>query len=100
VPPVGFSVCQDSRSEALRHYARLWREEKGRGYVYISCSHDAVVLYCDGRNEDDLDSGYTLHIPNRLHQDEYIYNAINGLKLGLDKIQSLAIDVAFLKDHP
>ncbi len=100
VPPVGFSVCQNSRTEALRHYARFWKEHNGRGYVYISYSHDTLILYCDTRTVDDEDGGPTWQIPDRLHRDWYIYDVINGLKPGLDKIQSLAVDVAFLRDHP
>lgn len=100
MPPVGFSVCQDSRNEALRHYARLWRARNVGKYVYISSSHDTVILYCEGRNEDDEDGGCTLNMPDRLHRDEYIYDAINGLKPGLGEIQSFAVDTAFLRDHP
>jgi hypothetical protein len=100
VPPVAFSACPDSRTEALRHYARLWRARNIGSYVYISSSHDTVILYCEGRNEDDEDGGSTLNMPDRLHRDQYIYDAINGLKPGLGEIQSLAVDAAFLRDHP
>jgi hypothetical protein len=100
VPPVAFSACPDSRTEALRRYARLWKARNVGSYVYISSSRGTAILYCEGRNEDDEDGRSTLNMPTRLHRDEYIYDAINGLKPGLGEIQSLAVDAAFLRDHP
>jgi hypothetical protein len=72
-PPAGFQVCQNSRQV----------------FAYISYSHDEIFLchngISTGRGHDEIDG-----------PDEFIYDAFNSLRPELDKIQFLAIDVAFL----
>jgi hypothetical protein len=90
-PPAGFQVCQNSRQVFLKHYTRFWRYKKNQhvGFAYISYSHDEIFLCHDGistgRGHDEIDG-----------PDEFIYDAFNSLSPDLDKIQFLAIDIAFL----
>jgi hypothetical protein len=91
LPPAGFRVCRSSREVYLKHYTRFWRYERNqyKGFAYISYSHDEIFLYYDGPvRSGALDDVYK--------PDEFIYDAFDGLKPDLDKIQSIAIDIAFI----